>query len=164
MSCLADPPCRMCCKLEAVKELNKPMGKWCKHSCAGGCGIYAIRPKECETYSCLWLTMEERGKPMLPELKPSVCKAVITTTIGYNGILVRLDTATDWRRGVLGNFIRDASRKRLVVVQRGYNFKVVRNNIVVGEETIKEVETDSEAGYHFDVETMPLHPNTVAVP
>jgi hypothetical protein len=48
--------CTLCCKLVPVKALQKPDNVWCKHAKKGaGCAIYADRPAECRTWSCLWL-------------------------------------------------------------------------------------------------------------
>lgn len=50
--------CRLCCKVMAIGELQKPRNIWC-HFCnlkAGpGCSIYDARPEECREYECAWL-------------------------------------------------------------------------------------------------------------
>jgi hypothetical protein len=48
--------CTMCCKVLGITELQKPVGKWCKHCEIGyGCRIYETRPAECRTFHCAWL-------------------------------------------------------------------------------------------------------------
>jgi hypothetical protein len=48
--------CTACCKILAIKELNKPAGKRCKHCAPNeGCTIYERRPLSCQYYRCLWL-------------------------------------------------------------------------------------------------------------
>ena len=62
--------CSLCCKVMEIKELKKPMNKWCSH-CAkgGGCSIYPTRPAECRTFDCLWL--KDESLPHLLTLSPS---------------------------------------------------------------------------------------------
>lgn len=52
-------PCRACCKLPEIPELDKPVNVWCEHvrldRATGGCGIYADRPKPCREFRCAWL-------------------------------------------------------------------------------------------------------------
>ena len=49
--------CSLCCKLQAIPELDKPADKWCQHCRPGkgGCSIYNDRPNVCRAYMCLWL-------------------------------------------------------------------------------------------------------------
>ena len=49
--------CSLCCKLQAIPELDKPADKWCQHCRPGkgGCSIYNDRPNVCQAYMCLWL-------------------------------------------------------------------------------------------------------------
>ena len=47
--------CKVCCTAAEVEELNKPSGARCSKLCAGGCSIYAIRPKACAAFQCCYL-------------------------------------------------------------------------------------------------------------
>lgn len=47
--------CRLCCKVMAIHELEKPRGEWCPHACSKGCGIYSERPQSCRDFICCWL-------------------------------------------------------------------------------------------------------------
>jgi hypothetical protein len=50
-------PCRACCDVLAIREIDKPERTPCPHAAdtpAGGCGAYDSRPTECRTYTCLW--------------------------------------------------------------------------------------------------------------
>jgi hypothetical protein len=48
--------CSLCCKVPLIEELQKPVGKLCKHCSAGnGCSIYESRPQVCRDFSCFWL-------------------------------------------------------------------------------------------------------------
>ena len=53
--------CSLCCKVLAIKELEKPDQEWCKHVIKKkGCAIYADRPQVCKDFMCLWL--DEKSK------------------------------------------------------------------------------------------------------
>ncbi|MDB5603877.1 MAG: hypothetical protein JWP25_777 [Bradyrhizobium sp.] len=69
--------CTLCCKVMAVEELAKPASSWCPHCKPGrGCLIYATRPAECRSYSCLWLLDDRLDQ----HWKPSKSKLVLTTS------------------------------------------------------------------------------------
>lgn len=57
--------CTACCTVLGVKELRKSDYTPCEHLCQQGCGVYDDRPKECQSYECLWF----RSTP-IPELRP----------------------------------------------------------------------------------------------
>jgi hypothetical protein len=87
--------CTLCCKVMAIEELAKPTGGWCPHCQPGrGCRIYAARPGECRSYSCLWLTDERID----PRWKPNKSKLVLTTS--EDGIEIRCDPSFPdaWRK------------------------------------------------------------------
>jgi hypothetical protein len=87
--------CTLCCKVMAIEELAKPAGAWCQYCKPGrGCRIYASRPIECQTYSCLWL-MDDR---LDAQWKPNRSKLVLTTS--QDGIEIRCDPGFPdaWRR------------------------------------------------------------------
>jgi hypothetical protein len=80
--------CTACCRVYAIRELNKPTGTWCQHCAIGkGCKIYAERPKPCVEFACEWLhsqtgegiTITINGTaagPMPLEMRPDRCKVV----------------------------------------------------------------------------------------
>ena len=154
--------CTRCCKIEAVQELAKPANTWCKHVCPGGCGIYETRPSACNEYECLALQGYNSGHPLPPGLKPSECGAIMRATIGSIGIVVNVDDGVDWRKGSLGNFIKITSEQMPIIIRHRYNLKVVHRNILVAEDP--NVDPNKPESYHYDSETMPLHPYTRAVP
>jgi hypothetical protein len=96
--------CTLCCKVMAIEELAKPVGSWCTHCKPGrGCLIYADRPAECRSFSCLWLVndlLDERWKP-------NKSKLVLTTS--EDGIEVRCDPgfADAWRKEPFRSEIRE---------------------------------------------------------
>lgn len=55
--------CRLCCKVLAVQEIDKPRGQWCPHNtkpnAPGGCSIYDRRPAQCSDFQCLWLAVSD---------------------------------------------------------------------------------------------------------
>jgi hypothetical protein len=79
----------------AIEELAKPVSAWCPHCKPGrGCLIYADRPAECRTFSCLWLVDDQLN----PHWKPNKSKLVLTTS--EDGIEVRCDPGFPdaWRK------------------------------------------------------------------
>lgn len=51
-------PCRVCCRLPDIPELDKPINTWCRHidleSGAAPCKIYDHRPGVCRAFDCAW--------------------------------------------------------------------------------------------------------------
>ena len=51
-------PCRVCCRLPDIPELNKPINTWCRHidleSDDAPCRIYDHRPDVCRAFDCAW--------------------------------------------------------------------------------------------------------------
>jgi hypothetical protein len=89
--------CTLCCKVMAVKPLNKPSGTWCQHCTTGaGCGIYEQRPAECAAFICGYLSLPELSE----EWKPAVSRLIISTFTTGNRINVYVDPARPdaWRR------------------------------------------------------------------
>jgi len=89
--------CALCCKIMRIEELDKPKGAWCPH-CApnrAGCTIYDSRPRECRTFHCAWLTLEQLG----PEWQPTRAKMVLSFEAGGKRIVVHVDPGTPaaWR-------------------------------------------------------------------
>jgi hypothetical protein len=79
----------------AIEALAKPVSSWCPHCKPGrGCQIYADRPAECRTFSCLWLVNDQLDQ----HWKPNKSKLVLTTS--EDGIEVRCDPGFPdaWRR------------------------------------------------------------------
>ena len=106
----ASPPgkacgdCTLCCKVMAIEELAKPVSIWCRHCKPGkGCLIYAHRPTECQTFSCLWLVNDRLDQ----HWKPSKSKFVLTTS--DDGIEIRCDPGFPdaWRKEPFRSEIRE---------------------------------------------------------
>ena len=51
--------CRMCCRVMAVDEIQKPADVRCAHQTRAGCGIYSSRPPSCQAYECMWLESQD---------------------------------------------------------------------------------------------------------
>jgi hypothetical protein len=88
----------------AIEQLAKPVGRWCLHrNPSRGCLVYANRPAECRSFSCMWLVNE-----LLDERwKPNRSKLVLTTS--DDGIEVRCDPGFPdaWRKEPFGTEIRE---------------------------------------------------------
>jgi hypothetical protein len=141
--------CTLCCKVMAIEELAKPVSSWCPH-CKPGCGcrIYANRPAECRTFSCLWLVNDRLDE----RWKPNKSKLVLTTS--EDGIEVRCDPGFPdaWRREPFRNEIREwavsgethdvtvvvivGERMTLVTPDREFDLGVVRPD----ERIVRELE------------------------
>ena len=141
--------CTLCCKVMAIEELAKPAGSWCRHCKPGrGCLVYATRPTECQTYSCLWLIDERLDQ----HWKPSKSKLVLTTS--QDGIEIRCDPGFPdaWRKEPFRSDIqkwavsggpRDVTvivitgeRMVLVTPDREFDLGVVRSD----ERIVREIE------------------------
>jgi hypothetical protein len=95
--------CTLCCKVMAIEQLAKAISSWCPHCRPGrGCLIYANRPAECRTFSCLWLVNDQLDRYW----KPSKSKLVLTTS--EDGIEVRCDPGFPdaWRKEPFRSEIR----------------------------------------------------------
>lgn len=95
--------CTLCCKVMAIEALAKPAGSWCSHCKPGrGCAIYANRPAECESFSCLWLVNDLLDA----HWKPSRSKLVLTTS--EDGVEIRCDPGSPnaWRKEPYASEIR----------------------------------------------------------
>ena len=96
--------CTLCCKVMAIEALAKPGGSWCPHCKPGhGCLIYASRPAECQSFSCLWLVDDKLDE----HWKPNKSKLVLTTS--EDGIEVRCDPGFPdaWRKEPYRTEIRE---------------------------------------------------------
>lgn len=82
--------CTFCCKIMGVKELDKPVNKWCPECTIGkGCNIYNDRPRECQEFICAWLTRAD-----IPlELRPDKCHVMFTGRQGDGTVHVHVDPA-----------------------------------------------------------------------
>src|SRR3977135_545867 len=66
--------CIMCCKVYAIRELNKRAGQMCVHAERGcGCKIYDNRPDVCRSFYCMWRVDATLG----PEWKPETARFVV---------------------------------------------------------------------------------------
>jgi hypothetical protein len=159
--------CTLCCKVMAIEEFAKPVGSWCPHCKPGrGCLIYAARPAECRTYSCLWLTDERLDQ----RWKPSKSKLVLTTS--QDGIEIRCDPGfpdawrkepyrTQIRKWALSGAARDVTvlvvsgeRMILVTPEKEFDLGVMRSDErivreldgvqVVGVTVVKALDLENE--------------------
>lgn len=82
--------CTMCCKILSIKDLEKPQGQWCSHCNIGkGCKIYDLRPEECKTFYCGYLSWVMVNEWWFP----AKCKMVIVSELDGNRIAVHVDPA-----------------------------------------------------------------------
>ena len=114
--------CTMCCKLKAVDEIAKPMGRWCTHCDVGrGCRIYDARPKGCRDYECLWLLSQDKpGRQAPADARPDRSKVVLEATTDGEGLVAHVDPGSPhaWREGYAGKVIDRMRRDgfRVIIV------------------------------------------------
>lgn len=111
--------CTLCCKVLLIRELAKPMGRWCAHCNPGrGCAIHAARPQECRDFFCLWMVDPRLG----PEWKPEKAKFVVTNDRTGINLMIRCDPGFPqaWRQepyhAVIRGWARAAQAHRGTVV------------------------------------------------
>ena len=117
--------CTLCCKVMAIEALQKPVGSWCAHCRPRqGCEIYADRPTECRSFSCLWLVNDLLDR----RWKPSRSRFVLTTS--EDGIEVRCDPGFPdaWRKQPFRDEIR-----QWAISGEAHDVTVV---VIVGEKMI----------------------------
>jgi hypothetical protein len=61
--------CTLCCRLLAVKELDKPANMRCSHQSSRGCAIYRQFgfPASCALWSCRWLVNDDTADMQRPD-------------------------------------------------------------------------------------------------
>lgn len=80
--------CTLCCKLMAVREINKPRAVWCTHcDKKSGCTIYDTRPFGCRVFYCGWMTAADLG----PHWKPLTARMVLSHHTAHNWLVVHVD-------------------------------------------------------------------------
>ena len=107
--------CSLCCKLLAIKELNKPVNEWCTHCNHTSCMIYDTRPESCREFECLWM----QAPVLLPEsLKPSRSKVVLSSTEDGEAIVAHVDQTYPraHMEGPMKAFLRKIAEKGTLVI------------------------------------------------
>lgn len=119
--------CGLCCKLQAIDELQKPAGRWCAHfATRKGCAIYDARPQACRSYQCAWTMLRGFGDEWRPD------RARFLMDAGEGQLVIYPDPGTPdaWRHEPFYSRIKAlASRARspftLVLVRRRGSILVV---------------------------------------
>jgi hypothetical protein len=103
--------CILCCKVFAIRELNKPAGRWCVHAERGrGCKIYNDRPDTCRGFYCMWRVDATLG----PEWKPETARFVVSLDLlGFNALRISPDPHRPdaWRKEPYYSTIKGWARK-----------------------------------------------------
>ena len=112
-------PCTMCCKVLEIDELEKPAGPFCPSCVAGGgCTAYAIRPKVCRDFECLW--KGDRG--LTPQLRPDKVGTLLMEDADSEEYLAVCDPARPlaWRTPLVFNhLVAMAKAERVVKAKAG---------------------------------------------
>jgi hypothetical protein len=104
--------CTLCCKVLGIKEFDKPINQWCKHTHPGkGCKIYETRPQSCHDYACVWLQSQEAPNALPPEMRPDKCKVVMTFPVDQEVITCHVDPGfpAAWQEGPFSAFLYNAT-------------------------------------------------------
>ena len=117
----------MCCKVQAIPELNKPRDRWCTHCDIGnGCKIYADRPQTCSDFFCIYLLDAAVGE----HWRPSHARMVMSSDA--QGMYVHVDPARAdaWRKEPYYSDLKNwsanfAKRKIMTIVCVGDNLTAV---------------------------------------
>lgn len=106
--------CNLCCTVQGVEELQKPINVKCTHlNVLGRCGCYVTRPASCQTYKCLWL------QGYMPEaMKPSRSRAVMEHNTEGDMLVMRVleRDAGALRHGILRKFITTAGAQGVPII------------------------------------------------
>lgn len=108
--------CAMCCKLGAIKEVNKPDGQWCKHcSSHSKCDVYALRPDVCKVYHCHFLLSD-----LDESWRPSRCHLMVSA-LPNNLVYISVDADHPhaWQTEPYFSYIRGWANNHRVVVLVG---------------------------------------------
>lgn len=132
--------CTLCCKVLAIKELDKPANTWCQHAMKSvGCKIYATRPISCQTFICAWISSSALG----PELRPDKIHGVLTATTDGKNLVLFEDPgysgyAANALKHVIDNFIND--RVHFVIVVTGDRRRLIGDTeLIAGMGSIHEI-------------------------
>jgi hypothetical protein len=118
--------CMMCCKVYAIREFNKPAGRWCVHAeRRRGCKIHGSHPETCKGFYCAW-----RADPTLgPEWKPDKAHFILAVDLSfYRAVTVTPDPVMPdaWKREPYYSAIKRWAtkfiheNKKILVVHRGF--------------------------------------------
>ncbi len=127
--------CNLCCKVSAIKALQKPAGQWCIHTGPGrGCAIHGRHPDECRIFRCGWLQIDA----LEPNWKPEISKFVLRIDKDGQNIHVAVDQGHPdaWRKAPYYRTLKAWSRDASVMVYLGE-----RGTVVLPEEDIEIGET-----------------------
>jgi hypothetical protein len=152
--------CTLCCKVLSITELAKPQGQWCQHCEIGrGCKIYDVRPGECRTFYCGYLTWPMLGTHWFP----ANSKLVVTSELEGMRIAIHVDLGRPqaWRQEPFYSEIKEWSRRAAegmnqVVVMHGMRATVVFPDrdvdlgVVAEDERIITAESMTAGGLRLD--------------
>lgn len=102
--------CTLCCKLLAVKDIEKPANVACAHcDPAQRCRIYELRPKSCRLFNCYFLT----NPRLREEWRPSKSHIVIVMSPDGLRIAANVDPERPgaWRREPFYSTLKMWARK-----------------------------------------------------
>lgn len=112
--------CVLCCKILAVRELDKPQDAWCRHCDKGvGCTIYETRPQSCVNFECVWLQSQKIEGVALPDwMKPNRSRVMLTAGNGGNDLVAYPDPGFPlaWREPHVLGWLQTVAKSGTVII------------------------------------------------
>ncbi len=126
--------CNLCCKVPAIKALQKPAGQWCIHTAPGrGCAIHGNHPAECKIFRCGWLDVDALDDSW----KPEVAKFILRIDNDGKSIHLAVDLGHPeaWRKPAYYRTLKLWARDASVMVYLGGCATVIlpEEDIEIGE-------------------------------
>ncbi len=106
--------CKLCCKLLAVKDIDKPADTWCPDcDLSKGCRKQHDKPRLCKEFYCRWL-IDAR---LSDELKPNKCGVIFSGVVATHNpneivsyIWVDKGKPQAWKSPKIQDFIQKTAR------------------------------------------------------
>ena len=142
--------CTLCCKVLAIRELNKEKDVWCTHaSRAKGCDIYGHHPESCQNFFCEWLSGNWHST-----FRPDKVHGVSTATTDGTGWLIHEDpgypgVASALMRDYINDYIADG--RKFVIVLCGQSRRLIARPDLAQRMLVR----DTDEAHKFKVVTLP---------
>ncbi len=109
--------CTECCRVLAVKDIEKPAFTRCPHQINGGCAVHSEHPASCKSFHCAYVTrwLDGYGEAA----RPDRCKVIVWGMRGTRwGDIVAVSECVPGAAscGIGARIVRDLAAKQLVLV------------------------------------------------
>ncbi len=134
--------CTLCCELLPIGEINKSPNTLCKDCTLNkGCNIYNNRPESCKNFNCSYLTSDDMGE----SLKPNICNIifeVVTDTIHLG--LVHYNHLDAWKNKQVQDYVQTLNDKGISVIISSFtnSHKMVKPAVGITAEEVMNLAMD----------------------